>query len=126
MLGRVEHPEYFKEGALEHIFKGNTSGGFHYEGLSDANGKVVKIVTPPNEQGIYRAIVEIDGKVKAAPSTFFPKNWTPEEVADAIEEAYNNRVWDRKNVYVSTISSGITIEIYLDSMNRIISAYPLM
>ena len=128
LLGRVEHPEYFKEGALEHIFKGNTSGGFHYEGLSDANGKVVKIVTPPDENGVYEAVVEINGKTKSHTSTFFPKDWTPEQVTDAIEEVYINAQDSgiKSGVHEFVTSFGIDIRIILNNNAEIISAYPIM
>ena len=70
----VKHPEIFSENTLQHIFLGNKTGGFHYEGLSDATSKVVQIMKAPDANGVYQAMVEIGGKVKKTPSTFFPKS----------------------------------------------------
>ena len=124
----VKNPEIFSENALEHIFKGNNTGGFHYEGLEDAVGEVIEVTKKPNAQGVYEARVTINGKTKSSLNTFFPKGWTPEQVVDAIEEAYNSMVYTgRRNIYEGYCSHGIKIELYLDlDTNKIISAYPKM
>ena len=123
----VKHPEIFSEGALEHVFKGTKGRGFHYEGLSDDTSKVVEITRFPDANGVYEAMVEIGGKVKKTPSTFFPKDWSPEQVLDAIEEAYANRVFKNRNRYEAVTSSGITVGLYLDmETNKIISAFPII
>ena len=46
------------------FFLENKTGGFHYEGLSDATSKVVQIMKAPDANGVYEAIVEIGGKTK--------------------------------------------------------------
>mgnify|MGYP004462037859 FL=1 len=123
----VKHPEIFSEGALEHVFKGANGGGFHYEGLSDATSKVVEITKFPDANGVYEAMVEVGGKVKKQPSTFFPKDWSPEQVLDAVEEAYNARALRKGNIYRGVTSSGITIEMYIDlNNNKINSFFPVM
>ena len=123
----VKHPEIFSEGALEHIFKGANGGGFHYEGLSDATSKVVEITKFPDANGVYEAMVEIGGKVKKTPSTFFPKDWSPEQVLDAIEQVYINpsEVNEISNAYRGTVN-GVVINLYLNSDKRIISAFPYL
>ena len=77
---------------------------------------------------MYEASVSINGKVKNAPSTFFPKDWSPEQVVEAIEEAYNSMEYTgRRNAYRGMCNSGIEIELYIDDRtNEIISAYPIM
>ena len=123
----VKHPEIFNEGALEHVFKGTNGRGFHYEGLSDATGKIIEITKFPDANGVYEATVEIGGKLKKQPSTFFPKDWSPEQILDAVEEAYGKRVLDSGNVYKGVTSSGITIEMYIDmNNNKINSFFPVM
>ena len=110
---------------MEHVFKGTKDGGFHYEGLSDATSKVIEITKFPDTNGVYEAMVEVGGKVKKQPSTFFPKDWSPEQVLDAIEEA--NRVFKNGNRYEAVTSSGITVGLYLNmETNKVISAFPII
>ena len=120
----VKHPEIFKDDTLKHIFLGNKTGGFHYEGLSDATSKVVQITKAPNANGVYEAIVEIGGK-KFKPSTFFPKTWSPEKIVEAIEDVYFNptSVDTMKNAYEGVVD-GVKIQIFLDNNGKIVSAFP--
>ena len=120
----VKHSEIFKDDTLKHIFLGNKTGGFHYEGLSDATSKVVQITKAPNANGVYEAIVEIGGK-KFKPSTFFPKTWSPEKIVEAIEDVYFNptSVDTMKNAYEGVVD-GVKIQIFLDNNGKIVSAFP--
>ena len=122
----VKHPEIFSENTLQHIFLGNKTGGFHYEGLSDATSKVVQITKAPDANGVYEAIVEIGGK-KAKPSTFFPKTWSPEKVVEAIEDVYFNptSVDNVKKMYDGVVD-GVIIRLFLDEYGKIVSAFPLI
>ena len=121
----VKHPEIFSENTLQHIFLGNKTGGFHYEGLSDATSKVVQITKAPNANGVYQAMVEIGGKVKKTPSTFFPKSWSPEKIVESIEDVYFNpkSVDTMKNAYEGVVD-GVKIQIFLDNNGKIVSAFP--
>lgn len=95
--------------------------------MSDATGKIIEITKFPDANGVYEATVEIGGKLKKQPSTFFPKDWSPEQILDAVEEAYGKRVLDSGNVYKGVTSSGITIEMYIDmNNNKINSFFPVM
>ena len=87
---------------MEHIFEGeiNRRGeavGYHYEDYPTAKGSIIEgTKTKINNNGVYKARVEIEGIKKINPSTFFPENLSPQEVVDAINEAYIkrvNRVW---------------------------------
>ncbi|MGG4346633.1 EndoU domain-containing protein, partial [Paenibacillus lautus] len=118
-----------KENALTHIFdgeilKGGKANGFHYEGLPNSNGKIVGDIDPPNEFGVYRANIEVNGVLKKVKSTFFPKEWTPQQVIDAINEAFHNKEVVKNNVYQGITSMGMKIEFVLRN-GKIISAYPL-
>jgi hypothetical protein len=105
----------------KHIFEGEINKkrgdatGWHYEPTGDkAKGTYVLEETrsPPDEHGVYAANVVIEGVEKGSRSTFFPKEWTKEQVATAIEEANRNRVpTKRPNKYRGTSSSGVEIEI---------------
>ena len=95
--------------------------------MSDATGKIIEITKFPDANGVYEVTVEIGGKLKKQPSTFFPKDWSPEQILDAVEEAYGKRVLDSGNVYKGVTSSGITIEMYIDmNNNKINSFFPVM
>ena len=116
----VKHPEIFSENTLQHIFLGNKTGGFHYEGLSDATSKVVQITKAPDANGVYQAMVEIGGKVKKTPSTFFPKSWSPEKIIDAIQDLYFNptEVDTIRKMYDGVVD-GVNIRLFLMSMARL-------
>ena len=76
-------------------------------------------------------------------STFYSKNLSPQQVVDAINEAYSNcelklgtrntyqgeayqnRVYIRGNIYSGLTSSGMEIEMFLEKNEKIISAYPV-
>ncbi len=78
--------------------------------------------------GVYKAKVinPISGTVKGGNqgySTFFPDNWTAQQKVDAMNEAYNNRVFDAGNQYTGTYGN-IKIRMYLDANKEVISAFP--
>lgn len=138
-FSNLKNTQIFKlgtsENCLEHIFIGQTktnrkgitsSSGFHYEGYPNTKGKTTTLVTPTNNYGLYAYNVEIDGIPKGKESTFFPKNWTPQQVVDAINEAYNNRVHEKNNRYRGTCNAGFTIEMQIDIKGKVKSAYPIM
>ena len=109
------------------FFLGNKTGGFLYEGLSDATSKVVHIMKAPDANGVYQAMVEIGGKVKKTPSTFFPKTWSPEKVVEAIEDVYFNPVGVDviRNAY-DGIVDGVKIQVFLNQYGKVVSAFPVM
>lgn len=57
-------------------------------------------------------------------STFFPKEWTPQQVIDAVNEAFYNKEVVKNNIYRGTTSMGMEIEFILRN-DKIISAYPI-
>ena len=50
---------------------------------------------------------------------------SPQEVVNAINEAYVNRVFVSGNRYSGLTNTGMEIEMFLDSEGKIISAYPI-
>jgi WXG100 family type VII secretion target len=131
-INELKNTEVFKKGttsnALNHIFEGEIikgqAVGFHYEGMPNTKGKVVGNIDPPNEYGVYRANVEVDGILKKAKTTFFSKDWTPQQVIDEINIAFDNKVLFKNNRYRGTSSTGVTIEFVIKN-EKITSAYPL-
>ena len=126
------HPNsiYKNNGSVEHIFHGNVNrrgeaGGFHHESMP-SKGKIRSITEEPNEHGVYKAEVEVNGIPKEFESSFFPKDWNRVEVLQAVKEAYNNKEYTgRGNRYIGRTSQGIEIMMFIDSRNRVISAFPL-
>ena len=118
-----------KHNALKHIFEGavNAKGramGFHYEGFPTSKGKILGNLDPPNEFGVYRAKVEIEGIIKGPKSTLFPKNYSPQEVINAVNEAFSNKKIYKNNIYRGKSKSGMEIEFVIKN-GKIDSAYPL-
>ena len=61
-------------------------------------------------------------------STFFPKNWSRQQVVDAINEAYDSKVRQpgSKNVFVGRTEAGMLIKLRLDADGKITTAFPMM
>ncbi len=126
----------FNRGALEHILEGEVNArgravGFHYEGMPGSKGKIIPgTKTPPNQYGVYMAEVEINGILKMSnggKSSFFPQHWNAQQIVDAINEAFNNKVFlqNTRNTFKGKTSGGMLIEMFIDNTtNKIISAYP--
>ncbi|MFA0814257.1 MAG: EndoU domain-containing protein [Anaerofustis sp.] len=119
--------------AVNHVLLGelNRTGkavGFHYEGMPEPRGKIIEgTKSTPDEHGIYSGKVEVGGvakKLNNGESSFFPKDWTPQQVIDAINEAYIGKKHIIGDLYTAKISKGITIEMFIDKNGKITSAYP--
>jgi len=99
--------------------------------VEGTSGNIIEGTRGPalNDAGIYEAKVEVNGipkKANGGYSTFFPDHMSPQEVVDAINEAYETRVFDAnsRNTYEGISKNGIKITMYLDSEQKIISAFP--
>ena len=64
-------------------------------------------------------------KKGAGKSTFFPADMSPQQVIDTVNQAYSNREHTKGNRYEGIAENGITIGMFLDSEEHIISAFPL-
>ena len=136
-IADLKNTENFREGALEHILEGeiNRRGkavGFHYEGFPTTKGSIIEgTKSVPDNLGIYTGKVKVNGIEKISnggQSTFFPENWTSQEVVDAINEAFANKkfVQGTRNTFIGELSNGMQIEMYIDNaINKIISAFPV-
>jgi len=127
-ISKLQNTGNFRSGALNHILNGdvkaNGISGYHYEGMPTPNASTVAgTASTPNSYGVYSA--QVTGKTaNGGMSTFFPKSMTPQQIVDNINEAYTNKVQITGNTYQGVASSGMTIEMYLDSGGQIISAFP--
>lgn len=130
-LSSLQRTERFADGAIKHIFNGeiNSKGkavGYHYEGLAGTDGRVVPgTKSAEDSSGVYRAKVEVNGVRKKDGSSFFPKKWTPQQVVDSINTAYDNRQRLRGDLY-SGHAGGIEVYMWLTPEGKIKSAYPIM
>lgn len=118
-----------------HIFHGDVdpkrgkATGWHYEPSGD-KAKGTQVIdgtrSPPDPHGVYEGNVMIEGVKKDRRSTFFPKDWTDKQVESAIGEAYKNRKPDREpSFYTGQTSSGVEVEMQLNSNGQIHTAYPV-
>ena len=133
-IAKLQHTENFTEKSLIHIFEGDINrkgraGGYHYDMIEGTSGSIIEGTKGPvlNDAGIYEAKVEVNGMPKKAnvkKSTFFPDHMSPQEVVDAINEAYSNMELIEGSRYSGTSRNGIDIEIILNSEGKIITAYP--
>ncbi len=132
-LNLLKNTENFMDSAIEHIFEGNVrrgkAGGYHYECVEGTAGNIVSgTEVSVNDFGVYKAQVEVNGIPKLGNggySTFFSKKMSPQEIIDAINEAYSNKIFKvgSRNTYIGTLKNGMEIEMYIKD-GKIISAFP--
>ncbi|WHY39731.1 T7SS effector LXG polymorphic toxin [Bacillus velezensis] len=119
----------YTAGTMKHIYHGevNKRGkavGYHHESM--IGGKIIPgTEKKPDKNGVYMAKVEVGAVKKIADSSFFPREWNRADVLKAIDEAYHTRKQVRSNKYRGITSTGIKIEMYLNSDGTIATAYPL-
>ena len=133
-IQNLKNTKIFLASAIKHIFLGeiNKSGvgtGYHYDGIVDSPGKIIEgTKTAPDERGVYTGKVEVDGVKKTGNrgySTFYPESMSPQEVVDAINEAYKNRELISGNLYAGLTKDGMEIDMALTDDGKIITAYPI-
>ncbi|MCY8232349.1 EndoU domain-containing protein [Priestia endophytica] len=120
---------------MKHIYHGevkwnrrekkNKVVGYHHESMMGGAKLVPGTETKPDKNGIYKAKVEINGEIKLAKSSFFPKDWNRVQVLEAINEAYDNKTQIDENKFSGKTSSGIWIDMYLNKDGSIATAYPI-
>ena len=134
-LNSLKNTENFTDSAIEHIFEGQANArgkavGYHYEGIEGTSGNVIPgTESSVNNIGVYKAQVEVNGIPKTANggfSTFYSKNLSPQQVIDAINEAYSNceLKLGTRNTYQGVANNGMKIDMFLDQSGKIISAFP--
>lgn len=81
-------------------------------------------MTRTNEYGLYQANVVINGVRKRAFSTFFPREWSPQQVVNAVNEVARNGSRGRNGQVLGSYQ-GIKIVVNY-KQGKIASAYPIM
>jgi hypothetical protein len=98
---------------------------FRHEGTGCAIFEVSR--TLPDIHGVYNAKAIVEGLKAARSSCFFPREWTPGEVLQAVEEAYAVRVPIKKrggNFCIGVSSASVEIVMELDVDGLVIDAFP--
>jgi hypothetical protein len=135
----------FSVGFFSHVFHGRLwdtrkknqtkprpkVSGIHYEGAGVASIVGVRVIenTRSNKdcRGVYTAVVSVkrDGLVGRRHTSFFPAEWTRQEVLDAIREVYEQKPKDNRTWGWSGYSSeGVKILMLLDKEQKIVTAWP--
>ena len=131
---KLKNTERFAKKTLEHIFDGTINGkgkatGYHYTMVTDCKGKVIDGTrSKVDGNGVFTGKVEVDGVKKNGFSSFFPESWSPQQVVDAINTAYDDALDDPSNPKGSIwigYSGDLEIDMYLNSDKKITSAFPI-
>lgn len=130
----LKNTKNFAKNTLEHIFDGTINGkgnatGYHYNQVTDSKGEIIAgTESKKDSRGVFTAKVKVSGKKKNGFSSFYPEEWTPQQVVDAINEAYADALGDKSNPHGSLwigYSGDLEIDMYLDSNKKITTAYPI-
>ena len=131
---KLKNTERFGKNTLEHIFDGtiNSKGkatGYHYSKVTDSKGSIIDgTKSTADKNGIFTAKVKVNNVKKNGFSSFYPESWSPQQVVDAINEAYDYAVNDKNNPHGSLwigYSGDLEIDMYLDNNKKITTAYPV-
>ena len=112
------HPEF-----SEHVIGGDfnarsrkVTGG---HSLLNGDVRTVEVVSPPDVNRVYEAIVEIrqpngkwaEKKTPSGSNTMFPKDWSREKIIEEIDSAWKNKIPNSDVKKWSVVSnSGVVIE----------------
>ena len=133
-IKNLKNTGHFAKKTLEHIFDGTINGkgkatGYHYSMIPDSKGKIIDGTrSEPDENGVFTGKVEVNGVKKNGFSSFYPESWSPQEVVDAINTAYDDALSDPNNpqgqLWIGYCGD-IEIDMYLNSDKQITTAYPV-
>ena len=130
----LENTAIFAKNALEHIFDGtiNSKGkatGYHYSMVTDSKGSIIEGTrSETDDHGVFTAKVKVNDVKKNGFSSFYPESWTPQQVVDAINEAYESALSSPNNPYGELwigFSGDLEIDMYLNNQKKITTAYPI-
>ena len=133
-IKNLKNTGHFAKKTLEHIFDGTINGkgkatGYHYSMIPDSKGKIIDGTrSEPDENGVFTGKVEVNGVKKNGFSSFYPESWSPQEVVDAINTAYDDALSDPNNpqgqLWIGYCGD-IEIDMYLNSSKQITTDYPV-
>ena len=133
-IKKLKNTEHFAKNTLEHIFDGtiNSKGkatGYHYSMVTDSKGKIIDGTrSKTDEHGVFTGKVEVSGVKKNGFSSFYPESWTPQQVVDAINTAYDDALKNPDNpqgeLWIG-YSGNLEIDMYMNKSKQITTAYPV-
>ncbi len=131
---KLKNTEHFAKNTLKHIFDGtiNSKGnatGYHYTMVEDSKGSIIDGTrSKEDKNGVFTGKVKVRDVKKKGFSSFYPESWTPQQVVDAINTAYDYAVNDSSNPKGSLwigYAGDLEIDMYLDNNKKITTAYPV-
>ena len=131
---KLKNTEHFAKNTLKHIFDGtiNSKGnatGYHYTMVEDSKGSIIDGTrSKEDKNGVFTGKVKVGDVKKKSFSSFYPESWTPQQVVDAINTAYDYAVNDSSNPKGSLwigYAGDLEIDMYLDNNKKITTAYPV-
>ena len=133
-IKKLKNTDHFAKNTLEHIFDGtiNSKGkatGYHYSMVTDSKGKIIDGTrSKTDEHGVFTGKVEVSGVKKNGFSSFYPESWTPQQVVDAINTAYDDALKNPDNpqgeLWIG-YSGDLEIDMYMNKSKQITTAYPV-
>ena len=133
-IKKLKNTEHFAKNTLEHIFDGtiNSKGkatGYHYSMVTDSKGKIIDGTRSKTDgSGVFTGKVEVSGVKKNGFSSFYPESWTPQQVVDAINAAYDDALKNPDNpqgeLWIG-YSGDLEIDMYMNKSKQITTAYPV-
>jgi len=133
-IKKLKNTEHFAKNTLEHIFDGtiNSKGkatGYHYSMVTDSKGKIIDGTRSKTDgSGVFTGKVEVSGVKKNGFSSFYPESWTPQQVVDAINTAYDDALKNPDNpqgeLWIG-YSGDLEIDMYMNKSKQITTAYPV-
>lgn len=129
---RTDPPINFVHIVFGEINRRGDAVGYHHRsnGVDPPGARVLRIVQPPDANGVYRARVALRDPTtgtwiaKKGPSTFYPDAMSPDEVIDAILAAFHAGEVRNDGQFIGSSGRGFAIEGWYQD-GRINAAYPL-
>ena len=133
-IKKLKNTKHFAKNTLEHIFDGTINGkgkatGYHYSMVTDSKGKIIDGTRSNTDgNGVFTGKVEVSGVKKNGFSSFYPESWTPQQVVDAINAAYDDALKNPDNpqgeLWIG-YSGDLEIDMYMNKSKQITTAYPV-
>lgn len=133
-IKKLKNTGNFAKNTLEHIFDGtiNSKGkatGYHYSMVSDSKGSIIDGTRSKEDaHGVFTAKVQVDGVKKNGFSSFYPESWSPQQIVDAINTAYEGAISSPDNPQGSIwvgYCDDLEINMYLNDNKKITTAFPI-
>lgn len=144
VLSALENTDLFESNLVKHIFEGEVkekwkskgngrrklvteATGFHSECIKNHAGQIIEGTrSKPDSHGVYTGEVAVNGVTKRRPglSTFYPRDWSPQQIVNAVNEAYRNKKKVGEKEYEG-LSNGIRIKMWIGPNGKLASAFPI-